>query len=38
MLDVGTRAELAERTGQRWLEDIFKELVRRAGAGAPALA
>jgi sodium transport system ATP-binding protein len=31
MLDVGTRAELAERTGKHWLEDIFKELVRRAG-------
>jgi len=39
VLDVGTKAELAERTGQRWLEDIFKELVRRAelpDAASPA--
>ena len=36
MLDVGTRDELAERTGKRWLEDIFKELVRRAGDDSAA--
>ena len=34
VLDVGTKAELAERTGKTWLEDIFKELVRRAGVDA----
>jgi len=31
LLDVGTYAELSERTGERWLEDIFRRLV---GAGS----
>jgi len=35
LLAAGTLPELAERTGKKWLEEIFLELVRRAG-GAPA--
>ena len=31
MLAVGTLDELRARTGKSWLEDVFKELVRRAG-------
>jgi sodium transport system ATP-binding protein len=31
MLAVGTLDELRERTGKRWLEDVFKALVREAG-------
>jgi sodium transport system ATP-binding protein len=31
LLAVGTLAELAARTGRRWLEDIFRALVREAG-------
>jgi sodium transport system ATP-binding protein len=33
LLDVGTFAELSQRTGERWLEDIFRSLV---GARGPA--
>ena len=31
MLAVGTLDELAQLTGKHWLDDIFRELVRRAG-------
>lgn len=31
MLAVGTLAELQERTGEEWLENVFKALVREAG-------
>jgi sodium transport system ATP-binding protein len=34
LLAVGTLAELEERTGKRWLEDVFRELVREAGVEA----
>jgi len=36
VLAVGTLAELAEHTGKRWLEDIFRELVREAGESLDA--
>jgi sodium transport system ATP-binding protein len=36
VLAVGTLDELAERTGKRWLEDIFRELVREAGESLDA--
>ena len=32
MLAVGTLAELRERTGVEWLEDVFKRLVEEADA------
>ncbi|MBK7874868.1 MAG: ATP-binding cassette domain-containing protein [Planctomycetes bacterium] len=38
VLDVGTKDELRERTGKTWLEDVFKELVRRAGEDPDAAA
>jgi sodium transport system ATP-binding protein len=38
LLDVGTKEELYARTGTRWLEDMFKELVRRAGVDPAAEA
>jgi sodium transport system ATP-binding protein len=31
LLDCGTYEELAERTGERWLEDIFRTLVGAQG-------
>lgn len=36
VLAIGTLDELAERTGKRWLEDIFRELVREAGESLEA--
>ena len=36
VLAVGTLEQLAERTGKRWLEDIFRELVREAGESLEA--
>jgi len=39
MLAAGTLAELRERTGAEWLQDVFKRLVREAeGAAAPTTA
>jgi sodium transport system ATP-binding protein len=35
LLAVGTLEELARRTGERWLEDIFRALVREAGEPSP---
>jgi sodium transport system ATP-binding protein len=32
MLAAGTLAELRERTGAEWLQDVFKRLGREAGA------
>lgn len=34
MLAVGTKEELRERTGQTWLEDVFRALVREAEESA----
>jgi sodium transport system ATP-binding protein len=36
LLAVGTLEQLRERTGERWLEDVFRALVRRAGSGGAA--
>jgi len=36
MLAAGTLAELRERTGAEWLQDVFKRLVREADAAAAA--
>ena len=32
MLAIGTLSELQQRTGERWLEDVFKRLVQESGA------
>ena len=34
MLAVGTKEQLRERTGQTWLEDVFRALVREAEESA----
>lgn len=36
MLAVGSLDELREKTGERWLEDVFKALVRESQEGASA--
>ena len=36
LLAAGTPAELSALTGEKWLDDIFRELVRRAGGPPPA--
>lgn len=37
LLAAGTIAELSERTGKKWLADVFLEVVRLGGDGAPPI-